>query len=270
MAKAEPPGRWSSRKRAVASAEVQMLSSVTSNPPALKRAARSRGVYIELFVRTRKGVPRARRRARNSAEPSIGSSSRTMTPSMSISHDRVSWAGMAAAYVPGIHPPCPRWTVVAASTRRSRVGHGGRRPREVEHQLVGVAPEPVLSRLERPDHRVAGGVVVPGGVAARRAVATAHMTTGLAQPQMHPIPPPGRQAVLATRCRGHDTPDHPQVPTSHGSQCGATRRRRASRGRVVDGVVAALALEVEAGERDAGADAQLAEDLAQVEVHGVA
>src|SRR5918992_3521995 len=90
MTYADPPGRWSSRNWAVASAEVQMDSIGTSSPMRRSRACRSRGVYIELLVRTRKGVPRSWSLARNSAAPGIGSCSRTSTPSMSISQERIS------------------------------------------------------------------------------------------------------------------------------------------------------------------------------------
>src|SRR3954471_9527464 len=82
---ADPPGRWSSRNCAVASAEVQMDSSGTSMPLASRRALRSRGVKIELFVSTRKPTPEAFSAAMNSTAPGIGSSSWTRTPSMSVS-----------------------------------------------------------------------------------------------------------------------------------------------------------------------------------------
>ena len=52
-----PPGICEARKSAVASAEVQIDSSGTESPEARSRAARSRGVKIELFVRTRNGLP---------------------------------------------------------------------------------------------------------------------------------------------------------------------------------------------------------------------
>ncbi|CAM5605759.1 hypothetical protein STENM327S_07962 [Streptomyces tendae] len=44
MTYAQPPGRWSSRNLAVASAEVQMDSIGTSRPMRRSRACRSRGV----------------------------------------------------------------------------------------------------------------------------------------------------------------------------------------------------------------------------------
>src|SRR6202012_2797292 len=45
---------------------------------------------MELLVRTRNGTPSDRRRAMNSPAPGIGFSSRTSTPSMSISHEWIS------------------------------------------------------------------------------------------------------------------------------------------------------------------------------------
>ena len=86
---AEPFGRWSSRKPAVASAEVQIASSGTSRPLRVSRAARSRRVYIELLVSSRKGSSSSRSRAMNSGAPGIACSSRTSTPSMSISQDSI-------------------------------------------------------------------------------------------------------------------------------------------------------------------------------------
>src|ERR671913_418580 len=86
---ADPAGRWSSRNCAVASADVQIDSSGTSMPlPRSSRTRRSRGVKIELFVSTRNGMSAARSAAMNSFAPGIGSSSRTRTPSMSVSHVR--------------------------------------------------------------------------------------------------------------------------------------------------------------------------------------
>ena len=53
MTNAVPPGSCCFRKSAVARALVQMRSSGTCSPEARRRAARSRGVKIELFVSTR-------------------------------------------------------------------------------------------------------------------------------------------------------------------------------------------------------------------------
>src|SRR6478735_8840322 len=82
---AVPPGRWSSRNCAVASAEVQIASTGTSMPLPSSRARRSRGVKIELFVSTRKRRPEAWSAWMNSCAPGIGISSCTSTPSMSVS-----------------------------------------------------------------------------------------------------------------------------------------------------------------------------------------
>src|SRR6478609_2782556 len=82
---AVPCGRCSARNCAVASAEVQMASSGTSIPLPSSRARRSRGVKIELLVRTRKPSPEALSASTNSWAPGIGTSSWTSTPSMSVS-----------------------------------------------------------------------------------------------------------------------------------------------------------------------------------------
>ena len=53
--------------------------------------------------------------------------------------------------------------------------------------LVGVAVQPMLSRLRRCDHRMTTGVRVFAGVLIRRAVATQRDAARLARPEMHPI-----------------------------------------------------------------------------------
>src|SRR3954451_10564531 len=85
MTYAEPPGSCEARKSAVASAEVQIAASGTSRPLRESRAARSRGVKIELLVNTRKRRWRSTRRARKSAAPGRALPSCTSTPSMSVS-----------------------------------------------------------------------------------------------------------------------------------------------------------------------------------------
>jgi hypothetical protein len=55
-----------------------------------------------------------------------------------------------------------------------------------QFHLIDVAPGPPLGGLERGNHGVALLVKVLRGVAARRAVATADVTTGQAGPQMDP------------------------------------------------------------------------------------
>src|SRR5215213_7770620 len=86
MTYAVPSGRCSLRNLAVASAEVQMADSGRSMPATRSRAHRSRGVKIELLVRTRNLAPVSVRRAMKSAAPGIAFSSCTRTPSMSVSH----------------------------------------------------------------------------------------------------------------------------------------------------------------------------------------
>jgi hypothetical protein len=67
---------------------------------------------------------------------------------------------------------------------------------EFEHDLVHVAPAPVLTRFERADDRVARGVEVLRGVLVLRGVTAAHVPAGQAEPQVDP-PVSHRQALLA-------------------------------------------------------------------------
>src|SRR5690242_11766968 len=85
MTYAEPPCNWPSRKVAVASADVQIASSGTCRPDRASRAARSRGVKIELLVSTRNGRRLSTNAFKNSAAPGSAWSSWTRTPSMSVS-----------------------------------------------------------------------------------------------------------------------------------------------------------------------------------------
>src|SRR3954451_12798001 len=94
---AEPAGRCSWRKSAVASAEVKMRSSGTSIPLPSSRARRSRRVKIELLVISRYFNPLAPSAPMNSEAPSIGSSSCTSTPSMSVSQV---WTGRCSLMPP--------------------------------------------------------------------------------------------------------------------------------------------------------------------------
>src|SRR5205085_8666405 len=71
----------------------------------------------------------------------------------------------------------------------SGVRRGGRRPFDLEEELVRVAPPPVLARLVGADQRViVVSVVVPGGVAVRRVVAAADVAAAHAHPQVNPAP----------------------------------------------------------------------------------
>src|SRR3954453_10865387 len=110
---ADPLGRCSSRKSAVASAEVKIRSSGTSIPLPSSRARRSRRVKIELLVISRYFRPLAFRASMNSAAPGIGSSSCTSTPSMSVSQV---WTGRDS-----LMPPSFRTASVAGRRARRRL-----------------------------------------------------------------------------------------------------------------------------------------------------
>src|SRR6266542_5990011 len=57
---------------------------------------------------------------------------------------------------------------------------------EVEHQVVLVAPAPLLAGLDRTHDRMLGVVEVLGGVRVLGVVATADVTALHAQPEVHP------------------------------------------------------------------------------------
>src|SRR4051812_16609094 len=81
----------------------------------------------------------------------------------------------------------PRATRELLDRDSLRSGMRGARPafRDLEEQLVRVAPEPVLVGLEGLDQRVVGLVVVRGGVLVRRLVAAADVPTFDTAPEVH-------------------------------------------------------------------------------------
>src|SRR5579875_2146922 len=95
----------------------------------------------------------------------------------------------------------------AGPARRGLIGRPAQRRRKcraVRVVLSPVVPEPVLARLEAPDHRVPGAGEVRARMLARRGVAAADVPAGRAPPQMEP--PSGTlacQAVLAPGAAGH-------------------------------------------------------------------
>ena len=109
----------------------------------------------------------------------------------------------------------PRPTAARGRSSRRRGASGVRRCRgralELEQQLVRVAPVPVLARLVGADDGMAAGPLVRRGVAPRRAVTAAHVTTGLAHPQVHPVVVARGEAVLAARRGRRDVQDLVEV-----------------------------------------------------------
>ncbi len=90
-----------------------------------------------------------------------------------------------------------------------------RRSHQLEHDLVEVAPEPVLARFVGADDGVGRQLEVPGGVAPGRVVAAADVSALLAQAQVDPIPSSRGKAVLASwRGRG-DVADLVDVSAGH-------------------------------------------------------
>src|SRR5579871_4580010 len=77
---------------------------------------------------------------------------------------------------------------------------------ELKHQLIHVAPRPVLSRLERADHRMTVLVKMLRRVASRRGITTAHMPAGQAKAKMNPGRS-GLQTFLAAAAAGSHIPN---------------------------------------------------------------
>src|SRR5438552_1706015 len=95
----------------------------------------------------------------------------------------------------------------------SGMRRGGWRAVELEEQLVGIAPPPVLAGLVRTDERVVGMPGPVGGcVPVRRVVAAADVAAGHAEAEVDP-PATGAQAVLAPVARRGDLGRRAQMCT---------------------------------------------------------
>jgi WD40 repeat protein len=99
----------------------------------------------------------------------------------------------------------------------------------IEHDLVDVAPAPVLARLGGLHDGVAGRVEVLGGVLVPGGVATADVAARQAEPEVHPAIP-GRQALLAALRVGRHRPDFLDVRTGLRGHGGAPSEVAARRG----------------------------------------
>src|SRR5207237_9819349 len=80
----------------------------------------------------------------------------------------------------------------------------GKEAEAIDHQIVGVAVRPVLSRLERLDRRMLGPVEMLRRMLLRRRVAAAHAPAAHAQPEVDPLstglpPRPSSPAVPIER-----------------------------------------------------------------------
>jgi hypothetical protein len=82
-------------------------------------------------------------------------------------------AGRCAALKHSQHTP---WGLCKVKHRSSKL----------KEQLVDVAPGPVLTRLERLNDGMIGGVEMPGGVLVLRIVTAADVPTGETEAQVHP------------------------------------------------------------------------------------
>jgi hypothetical protein len=57
------------------------------------------------------------------------------------------------------------------------------------HELVWIAPAPLLARLKGPDNGVSRRLIMLGGVLVFRRIAAANMPAGQAQAEMYPLVP---------------------------------------------------------------------------------
>jgi hypothetical protein len=108
---------------------------------------------------------------------------------------------------------------VMRNTRNPTLNPGCR----LEHELVRIAPTPVLSGLEALDDRVASPVKMLCRMLVGRRIAAAHVSAAEAEPQMHP-PGPGLEAFLATlRCGGLNLVDLAEMSALHCFRSSAPR-----------------------------------------------
>ena len=96
-----------------------------------------------------------------------------------------------------------RWQALNDGTARleEQVAETGASFSLLHHHLINVAPHPILTRLERLDDRVVGGVEVLGGVLVLRVVAAANIAAAHALAQVYPGVA-GLQAVFAAVSAG--------------------------------------------------------------------
>jgi len=95
-----------------------------------------------------------------------------------------------------------------------RVCRAGRELGDLETDLVDVAPEPVLARLERLDDRMRDRPRVLRRVLVRRRVAAADVAARHAAPQVQPVAAHG-EALLAALGAGRRIEDLVEVGTGH-------------------------------------------------------
>src|SRR6266852_3896046 len=98
------------------------------------------------------------------------------------------------------------------------MGRCGCCPGDLEEEMFGVAPSPVLARLVGADQRMAGLVPARYGVPVGGAVATAGVSAGHALAQVKSLPI-GAQALLPAAARRRHVSGRVQVDTylSHGT-----------------------------------------------------
>src|SRR6202521_3104479 len=114
---------------------------------------------------------------------------------------------------PGPHASELDDVACASMERRAAPASGGRWQRGTwrltasnalrDHQLVVVAPLPVLARLERPHDRVLGRAEVLARVAFGRGIAAADVSARKAETQVHPLRADGEAFLAALSARRH-------------------------------------------------------------------
>jgi hypothetical protein len=76
---------------------------------------------------------------------------------------------------------------------------GGWRPFQLEHNFIGVTPEPVLAGFVGANDGMAGPEKVLGGMPSRRLITASDVPALLADPQMKPVQTTCGQALFTTR-----------------------------------------------------------------------
>ena len=135
--------------------------------------------------------------------------------------------GAAGEVFTGLAPPVRAWPPRLRRLQQPRSS-------KLQHELVDVAPAPILPGLERSHDRMFGRMIMLGGVLVLRIVAAADVPAGPAQAKMHPGVA-AREAFLAAIAIapvGRDELEmiaaimHGGTLSSAGSTCAARLRRR--------------------------------------------
>src|SRR6185312_5365899 len=83
---------------------------------------------------------------------------------------------------------------------------------QIQRDFVHIAPSPSFGRIVAFDDGMSGRVEMPGSVAMRRGIATSHVATGPAQPQVDPRRT-DLEALFAALCAGRHVADRVEMRT---------------------------------------------------------